>query len=105
MVPPAVAIRVAGAEFADGYEYLGAGDRTFAHNGVVLPHRLRGVGGEVLVAVQLSACGDTVALLETDAQRAWRVAARREDEAEARAKARAVREATRRTALVKLGLV
>jgi hypothetical protein len=41
---------------------IAAGELTFMRNGVLLPHRVCGVWGEVVAAVQLSAAGDEGAL-------------------------------------------
>ena len=57
------------------------------------------------VAVQLSAAGDAVAILEDEAAREVRVEQRRTEEAAARLAARAARQAARQAALAKLGLV
>ena len=84
---------------------LEEGEVTFARNGESTPHRVRGVWGEVYFAVQMSAQGDSVTLLESDADKVYRIERLVQEEKERMEKAKALREAKRKEALAALGLV
>ena len=81
------------------------GELTFARNGVPTPHRVRGVWGEVYFAVQMSAAGDRIALLEPDEEKTFRIQRLEDEERERMEIERAKREAKRKEAMAALGLV
>ena len=84
---------------------LEEGEVTFARNGKPAPHRVRGVWGEVYFAVQMSARGDRVALVESDEDKVYRIERLIGEEKERMEVAKAIREAKRKEALAALGLV
>jgi len=84
---------------------LEKGEVTFAKNGQPTPHIVRGVWGEVFFAVQMSAAGDRVTLLEPDADKKFRIERLMREEKERMEIARVLREAKRKEALAALGLV
>jgi hypothetical protein len=81
------------------------GELTFARNGKPTPHRVCGVWGEVYFAVQMSAVGDRVSLLEPNEDKVFRIERLRTEERERMEIERAKREAKRKEALAALGLV
>jgi hypothetical protein len=81
------------------------GELTFARNGNPTPHRVRGVWGEVYFAVQMSAAGDRVSLLEPNEDKIFRIQRLQTEERERMEIQRAKREAKRKEALAALGLV
>lgn len=84
---------------------LEEGEVTFAKNGKPTPHRVRGVWGEVYFAVQMSAKGDRIALIESDAEKVFRIERLIGEEKKRMELAKAIREAKRKEALTALGLV